>query len=138
MDYNHKTQQLTAQATEHSKLFTIHALVLIMSVSQSPAYLSLCLQDLKKDIPDQHLQYFLQYLRYLDYLQIGVTAEEITELQNEAELQDSELNRQYQDYDCCPYKAVLSPPPEDVLGEVVPQDEQRCTCHLIRNRPFGQ
>ena len=68
-----------------------------MSVGQSPAYLSLCLQDLKKDIPDQHLQYFLQYLRYLDDLQIGVTVEEITELQNEAELQDPELNRQCQD-----------------------------------------
>jgi hypothetical protein len=82
------------------------------------------MQDLTKDIQDQHLQYFLQYLRYLDDLQIGVTAEEITELQNEAELQDPELNRQCQDYDCCPYKAVLSPPPEDVLGEVIPQDEQ--------------
>ena len=138
MDYNYKTQQLTAQATEHSKLVTIQALVLIMSVSQSPAYLSLCLQDLKKDILDQHIQYFLQYLHYLDDLKIGVTAEEITELQNKAELQDPELNRQCQDYDCCPYKAVLSPPPEDMLGEVVPQDEQQCTCHLIRNRPFGQ
>ena len=50
----------------------------------------------------------------------------------------SELNRQCQDYDFCPYKDDLSPPPEDVLGEVIPQDEQRCTRHLIRNRPFGQ
>ena len=73
---------------------------------------------------DQHLQYFLPYLRYLDDLRAGVTAEEITELQNKADLQDPELNRQCQDYDCCPYKADLSPPPEDVLGEVIPQDEQ--------------
>ena len=37
MYYNHKTQQLTAQATKRSKLVTIQALVLIMGVSQSPA-----------------------------------------------------------------------------------------------------
>ena len=112
MDYNHKTQQVTAQATEHSKLGNIQALVLIMGVSQSQAYLSLCLQDLTKDIPDQHLLYFLQYLRYLDDLQNGVTAEEITELQNKADLQGPELHRQCQDYDCCHYKADLSLPPK--------------------------
>ena len=38
MDYDTKTQQLTAKVTEHSKLVTIQALALIMGVSQSPAY----------------------------------------------------------------------------------------------------
>ena len=51
MDYDHKTQQLTAQTTKHSKLVTIQALVLIMGVIQSPAYLSLCLQNFKKRHP---------------------------------------------------------------------------------------
>ena len=132
IDYYYKNQQLNATATEHNRLVTIQALFLIMGLSQSPAYMSLCPQDLTKDIPHQHLWYFLQYLHYLDDLQLGVTAEEITELQ------DPDLNRQCPVYDCCPYEADLSPPPEDVLGEVVTQDEQRCTHHLIRNTCFGQ
>ena len=74
-----------------------------MGVSQSPAYLSLCLQDLTKAIPDQQLGYYLQYLRYLDDLQLGVTGEEITELQREVDVQDPDLNRKCQDYDCYPY-----------------------------------
>ena len=61
MDYYYKNQQLTAKATEHSRLVTIKALFLIMGVSQSPAYMSLCLHDLTKDITDQRLRYFLQY-----------------------------------------------------------------------------
>ena len=65
-------------------------------------------------------------------------AEEIIELQNKADLQDPELNRQCQDYDCCPYEADLSPTNEGVLGEIVPQDEQRCTRHLLRHKPFGK
>ena len=39
-----------AQAKEYSKLVTIQALALIMGVIQSPAYLSLAMQDLTKDI----------------------------------------------------------------------------------------
>ena len=110
-----------------------------MGVSQSPANLSLAMQDLTKDIQDQHLQYFLQYLCYLDDKKIGVTAEEIIELQNKAVLQDPELNRQCLDYDCCPYKADLSPPKESMLGEVVPQDEQQYTHNLLRQKKtFGK
>ena len=59
MDYDTNTRQLTAQATEHSKLVTIQALVLIMGVSQSPAY---------QDIQDQHLQYFYNiYVTFRTY-----------------------------------------------------------------------
>ena len=61
-----------------------------------------------------------QYLCYLDDLQIGITAEEIIELQDKADLQDQELSRQCQDHDCCPYKADLCHPNEGVLGEVDP------------------
>ena len=86
MDHDTKTQQLTAKVTEHSKLVTIQALALIMGVTQSPAYLSLAFQDLAKSIPDKHLQWFLQYLRYLDDLQIGITAQEIIALQDKADL----------------------------------------------------
>ena len=105
MDYDTKTQQLSAKVTEHSKLVTIQALALIMGMNQSPAYLSIAFQDLAKSIPDKQLPWFLQYLCYLDDLQIGITAEEIIEFQNKADLQDLELSRQCQDRDCCPYKA---------------------------------
>ena len=123
MDYGTQTQQLTAKVTEHSKLVTIQALALIMGVNQSPAYLSIAFQDVAKNIEDDQLQWFLQYLRYLDDLQIGITAEEIIEFQNKADLQDPDLSRQCQDPDCCPYVADLSLPDEDVLVEVVPADE---------------
>jgi hypothetical protein len=101
MDYGYRSKQLTAKATEYSRLVTIQALVLIMGVSQSPAFLSLSLQDLTKDIKNQYLRYFLQYLRYLDDLQLGITAVEIIEIQREVNLQDPALNAQCQDYDCC-------------------------------------
>ena len=92
MDFDTKTQQLTAKVSQHSKLVTIQALALIIVVSLSPAYLKLAFQVLTEDIQDKHLQWFLQHLHYLDDLQIGVTAEEIIELQNEADLQNPELN----------------------------------------------
>ena len=38
IDYDTKTQQLTAKVTEHSKLVTIQASTFIMGVSQSQAY----------------------------------------------------------------------------------------------------
>ena len=53
MDYDTKTQQLTAKVTEHSILVTIQALALIMGVSQSPYYLSIAFQDLEKKYPRQ-------------------------------------------------------------------------------------
>ena len=109
MDYNYKTKQLTAKATEHSKLVTIQALVSIIGMSQSGSFLSLSLQDLTKDIQDPILRYFLKYLRYLDDLQTGVVAKEIVELQREVNLEDPDLNVQCQDYDCCKYEADLSP-----------------------------
>ena len=138
MDYDTKTQQLTAKVTEHSKLVTIQALALSMGVSQSPAYLSIAFQDLAKSIEDDQLQWFLQYLCYLDDLQIGITVDEKIGFQNKAHPQDWELSRQCRDPDCCPYKADLSLPEEGVLGEMVPADEQRCTCHLLRQRQFGK
>ena len=109
-----------------------------MGVSQSPAYLSIAFQDLAQSIPDNQLKWFLQYLCYLDDLQIGITAEEIIGFQNKADLQDQELSRQCQDPDCCPYKADLSLPDEGMLGEVVPADEQRCTRHLFGQNQFGK
>ena len=69
MNYGTQTQQLTAKVTEHSKLVTIQALALIIGVNQSPAYLSIAFQDVAKSIEDNQLQWFLQYLRYLDDLQ---------------------------------------------------------------------
>ena len=72
----------------------------------------------------------------MDEIQIGITAEEIIEFQNKADLQDPELSKQCQDPDCCPYEADLSLPNEGVLGEVVPADKQRCTRHLFRRKQF--
>ena len=102
-----------------------------MEMSQSGSFLSISLQDLTKDIQDTILRYFLKYLRYLDDLQISEVAKEIVELQREVKLEDPDLNVQCQDYDCCQYEADLSPPPEDMLGGVTPQDEKRCTSHLV-------
>ena len=81
MDYDSKTKQLTAKATENSKLVTIQTLVSIMGLNQSPAFLSLSLQDLTQDVKDTILRYFLKYVRYLDDLQTGLVAKEIMELQ---------------------------------------------------------
>ena len=74
MDFDTAKGVLQPKVTENSKLVTIQALALIMGVTQSPAYLSLAFQDLAKNIPDKLLQWFLQYLQYLDDLQIGITA----------------------------------------------------------------
>ena len=138
MDYNYKTKQLTAKASEQNKLVTIQALVSIMGMSLSGSFLSLSLQDLTKDIQDPILRYFLKYLRYLDDLQTGVVAKEIVELQREVNLEDPDLNVQCQDYDCCKYEADLSPPPGDMLGGFTPQDEKRCTRHLLCHTSCGQ
>ena len=70
MDFDTVKEVLQPKVTENSKLVTIQAISLIMGVTQSPAYLSLAFQDLAKNIPDKLLQWFLQYLRYLDDLQI--------------------------------------------------------------------
>ena len=75
MDYDTQTQELTAKVIEHSKLVTIQALALIMGVNQSPAYLSTAFQDVAKSIEDDQLKWFLQYLRYLDDLQIKIPPE---------------------------------------------------------------
>ena len=73
MDFDAATNVLQPKVTETSTLVTIQALSLIMGVTQSPSYLSLAFQDLAKTIPDKLLKWFLQYLRYLDDLQIGIT-----------------------------------------------------------------
>ena len=138
MDYGNQTKQLTAKVSQHSKLVTVQAEVSIMGVSQSGSFLSLSLQDLTKDIQDPILRYFLRYLRYLDDLQSGVVAEEIEELQREVNLEDLALNVQCQDYDCCKYEADLSPTHGDMLGGVTPEDEKRCTRHLLYHTVFGK
>ena len=48
-----------------------------MGVNQSPAYLSIAFQDVAKSIKDDQLQWFLQYLQYLDDLQIGISGREL-------------------------------------------------------------
>ena len=73
MDFDAATNVLQPKVTETSTLVTIQALSLIMGVTQSPSYLSLAFQDLAKTIPDKLLKWFLQYLRYLDDLQIRIT-----------------------------------------------------------------
>ena len=138
MDFDTQTKQLTAKVTPHSKMVTIQTKVSIMGVNQSGSFLSLSLQDLTKDIQDPILRYFLRYLRYLDDLQSGVVAEEIEELQREVNLEDPALNMQCQDYDCCKYGADLSPTPGDMLGGALPEDEKRCTRHLLYNTMFGK
>ena len=127
MDYDTQTQQLTAKVKEHSKLVTIQTLALIMGVSQSPAYLLIAFQYVAKSIEDNQPQCFSQYLRYLDNLQIGITAEKIIGFQNKADLPDQELSRQCQDPDCCLYIADLSLPDEGVLVEVVPTALATCS-----------
>ena len=109
MDFDAATNVLQPKVTETSRLVTIQALSLIMGGTQSPAYLSLAFQDLAKTIPDKLLKWFLQYLRYLDDLQIGITSEEIKVFQDQADLEDPELNSKCQDPDCCPYGKDLSP-----------------------------
>ena len=72
-----------------------------MCLNQSPAFLSLSLQNLTEDIKDDILRYFMTYMRYLDDLQTGLVAEEILELQKGFDLEDPTLNMQCQDHDCC-------------------------------------
>ena len=86
MDFNVKTQELTAKATPDTKLVTIRSLVCIMGFLQSPTFLHLCLKDLKKEIKDDILKYFLKFMRYLDDLKTGLVAEEILELQRQVDL----------------------------------------------------
>ena len=62
MDFDYKTKQLTAKATEHSKLVKIQALVSIMGMSQSGSFLSLSLQDLTTDITDPILRCCVMFL----------------------------------------------------------------------------
>ena len=138
MDYEAATKVLQPKVTESSKLVTIQALSLIMGVTQSPCYLSLAFQDLAATIPDQLLKWFLQYLRYLDDIQIGITSQEIKVFQDKTDLEDPELGRECQDSSCCPNEADLSPANEEMLGEAVPADEQRATRHLFRQRQFGK
>ena len=102
MDYDHQTNKLTAKVTEHSKLVTTQALALIMGVNQSPAYLLITFQDVAKGLEDDQLKWFLQYFRYLDDLQIGISARELMEFQEKADLEDPDLSRSCQDPDCCP------------------------------------
>ena len=120
------------KVTDTSNLVTIQATLLIMGVAQSPCYLSLAFRHLAEHLPDKILQWFLQFLRYLDGLQIGITAKELTEFQAKADLEDPELDSKCQDPDC--YVGDLSPPEEEMLGEAVPSDEQRCTRHLFRKK----
>jgi hypothetical protein len=110
MDYDRRTKQLTAKVTENSEMVTIQALVLIMGVNQSPAYLSIAFQDIAKGLEDDQLKWFLQFLRYLDDLQIGISARELMEFQEKADLEDPDLARSCQDPDCCPFVGDLSPP----------------------------
>ena len=138
MDFDAVENVLQPKVTENSKLVTIQATSLIMGVTQSPAYLSLAFGNLAEDVPDKLLQWSLQYLRYLDDIQSGITAGELSEFQDKADLQDPELSRQCQDPDCCPYEADLSLPKEGMLGEAVPSDEQRSTRHLFRQKQFGK
>ena len=133
MDYDEATKVLQPKVTESSKLVTVQALSLIMGVSQSPCWLSLSFENLATTIPDQLLRWFLKYMRYLDDIQIGITAEEIKVFQDKTDLKDPEL-----DSFCCPNEADLSPANEEVLGEEVPADEQRATRHLFRNKTFGK
>ena len=71
MDFNVKTQELTAKATPDTKLVTIRSLVSIMGILQSPVFLNICLKGLTTEIKDAVLQYFLKCLHYLDNLQTG-------------------------------------------------------------------
>ena len=61
MDFNVKTQELTAKATPDTKLVTIRSLVSIMGILHNAILRT----------------YFLKYVRYLDDLQTGLVAEEI-------------------------------------------------------------
>ena len=138
MDYEEATKVLQPKVTESSSLVTVQALSLIMGVSQSSCWLSLSFAKLATTISDQLLKWFLQYLRYLDDIQIGITSEEIKVFQDKTDLKDPELGRECQDSSCCPNEADLSPANEEVFGEEVPADEQRATCHLFRHRQFGK
>ena len=44
---------------------------------------------------------------------------------------------QCQDHDCCQDEAAPCVPPEDMLGGVTPEDERKCTRHLLRGQ-FGK
>jgi hypothetical protein len=91
-------------------MVTIQALALIMGVKQSPAYLSIAFQDIAKGLEDEELKWFLQFLRYLDDLQIRISARELMEFQEKADLEDPDLNLSCQDPDCCSFVGDLSPP----------------------------
>ena len=79
MDFDTANNVLQPKVTENSKLVTIQATSLIMGVTQSPYYLSLAFQNPAEHLPDKLLQWFLQFLRYLDDLQIGITIKELIE-----------------------------------------------------------
>ena len=49
------------------------------------------------------------FLRYLDDLQIGISARELMEFQEKADLEDADLATSCQDPDCCSFVGDLSP-----------------------------
>ena len=117
MDYEHHTKHLTAKVTENSEMVTIQALALIMGVKQSPAYLSVAFQDLLKGLEnDEELRWFSQFLRYLDELQIRISARELMEFQEKADLEDADLTMSFQDPDCCSFVGDLSLPQRRCAG----------------------
>ena len=94
MDYEESTKQLKPQQSPTSKLITLQFTSLIMGVTQSPCYLSLAFEDVATTIPDQLLKWFLQYLRYLDDIQLGLTSQEVKGFQDETDLEDPELGQE--------------------------------------------
>ena len=97
-------------------MVTIQALALIMGVKQSPAYLSIAFQDIAKGLEDEELRWFLQFLRYLDDLQIGISARELMEFQEKTDLEDADLTTSCQDPDCCSFVGDLPPPQRGCAG----------------------
>ena len=59
------------------------------------------------------------------------------ELQRKVDLEAVDLNTECEDYDCCRHDADSRVIPEDMLGGITPQDEKRCTRHLLRGE-FGE
>ena len=137
MNLNTKTQELTARATQDTKLVTIQSLMSIMGLLQSPDFLGLCLEDLTTEIKDTILQYFLKFVCYLDDIQTGVVAEEILELQRKVGLDAVDLNIECGDDDCCRHDD--SPPiiDKNLLGGTTPPDEKKSTRHLLKGE-FGK
>ena len=68
MDFDTKSQTLTAKQGPNTKLVTICCFCTIMSILQSPCNLGLCRENLRKNITDKVLAYFLKYFSYLDNL----------------------------------------------------------------------